>query len=95
MVKIRKAKKGGVKPIPPFKTLDEEAHFWDTHSVLDQIDDGTLVGFQQANKSKIITVRFEPNYLRALREQAFRKGIGPTTLVRMWVMERLQQTLVK
>lgn len=88
-------KKGGIRPIPPFKTLEDEAHFWDTHDIVEEVDDGTLVGFQQANKSKIITVRFEPKYLKVLREQAFRRGLGPTTLVRMWVMEKLQQTLVK
>ena len=91
MVKITKVKKGSVKPIAPFKTLEEEANFWDSHSAVDKIDNGTLVWFHQANKTDTITVRFQPEHLQKLREEALQKGIGPTTLVRMWVMEHLRR----
>ena len=90
MIKITKVKKGTIKPIKPFKTLEEEANFWDTHSVLDEINDGTLVGFHQAKKSDTITLRIDKNSLQKLREDAFQKGIGPTTLARMWIMEKLK-----
>jgi hypothetical protein len=90
VTKIKPVIKSTIKPIPPFKTMDEEAEFWDTHSVVDKIDDGTLVGFHQANKSDTITVRFQPEHLRILREEAFERGIGPTTLVRMWTLERIK-----
>lgn len=93
MVKIRKVKKGNVKPVTPFKTLEEEARFWDTHSVVDEINKNTLVGFHQANKTETITIRFDPRYLQALRRQAAQRGVGPTTLARMWVMEKLSQGL--
>jgi predicted DNA binding CopG/RHH family protein len=36
-----------------------------------------------------ITVRFDPKTLVALRKQANKKGLGPTQLIRMWVMEQL------
>lgn len=90
MVKITKVKKGTIKPIKPFKTLEEEADFWDTHSVLDEINEGTLVGFHQAKKTNTITLRIDPKTLQKLRESAFYKGVGPTTLVRMWIMEKLK-----
>lgn len=89
MVKIRYVKKGTIKPIPPFKTLEEEAKFWDTHSAVDEINEGTTVGFHQANKTQTITIRFEPEKLQKLRYQADKRGIGPTTLARMWIMEKL------
>lgn len=89
MTKIVMVKKGTIKPLKPFKTLKEEAEFWDTHSITDDIDEGTLIGFHQANKTGTITIRFQPEHLQALREQAFKKGIGPTTLARMWIMEKL------
>lgn len=91
MVKIKRVKKSTIRPIKPFKTMDEEADFWDSHSAVDDINDGTLVGFHQANKTRTITVRFEPKHLQALREHAFRRGIGPTTLARMWILEHLKQ----
>ncbi len=93
MIKITKVKKGNIKPIAPFKTLEEEANFWDTHSAVDKIDDGTIVGFHQANKTDTITVRFQPEHLQVLREEALQKGIGPTTLVRMWVLEKMKDRL--
>lgn len=89
-IKITIVKDAGVKPIPPFKTLDEEANFWDSHSLVDKIEEGALVGFHAANKSRTITVRFPEKALYELRRQAFRLGIGPTTLVRMWTLEKLQ-----
>lgn len=88
-IKIKKVKKGAISPIPPFKTLEEEANYWDTHSVVDDINDGTLVGFHSANKSRTLTIRFSNKVLQSLREQAFKLGIGPTTLARMWLMEKL------
>lgn len=89
MVKIRKTKTGLFKPLKPFKTMEEEANFWDTHSAVDQINEGTLVGFHQANKTDTLTIRFEAKDIQKLREKAFHMGIGPTTLVRMWIRERL------
>ncbi|OGH47034.1 MAG: hypothetical protein A3A51_04635 [Candidatus Levybacteria bacterium RIFCSPLOWO2_01_FULL_39_10] len=90
MTKIKKTKKTGIKPIHPFKTIEEEANFWDTHSAVGEINDGTLVGFHQANKTSTITIRFSPKDLTALKNQAFRRGVGPTTLARMWLLEKLQ-----
>lgn len=85
-------KKGTIKPIPPFKTLEEEANFWDTHSAIDEINEGTIVGFHRANKTHTITIRFEPKKLQSLRERADRMGVGPTTLARMWITEKLSQS---
>jgi hypothetical protein len=40
--------------------------------------------------SEGITVRFDTATLAELRARAKEKGIGPTTLVRMWVLEQLR-----
>ncbi len=90
MIKVRKVQKSAIKPMKPFKSLEEEANFWDTHSVVDEINKGTVVGFHQANKTSTITIRFQSENLQKLRERAFKKGIGPTTLARMWILEKLQ-----
>lgn len=91
-MKITKVKKSTFKPMPPFKTYEEEANFWDTHSAVDDIDEGTIVGFHKANKTGMLTVRFEEKYLQLIREKAFQMGIGPTTLVRMLVMKTFKQS---
>ncbi len=90
MVKLKRSKEP-TKPVPPFATIEEEAEFWDTHSVVDEIDEGTLVGFHRARKSGSLTIRFKPEDIQLLREKANHLGIGPTTLARMWILEHLRQ----
>lgn len=51
-LKITITKTSSVKPIPSFRTMEKEADFWNTHSVVDTIDDGTIVGFHMANKKR-------------------------------------------
>jgi hypothetical protein len=78
--------------IPEFASRQEEAEFWDTHDITDYLDELTPVKVRFArNLSEGITIRFDPETLVSLRQQARKKGIGPTTLARMWILERLQQ----
>jgi len=88
-MKITRTKKRILKPIKPFKTLDEEAKFWDTKSVTDSINKSTLVGFHKVNKTETLNIRFEDKDLQKLRIKAEKMGVGPTTLARMWLKERL------
>lgn len=43
------------------------------------------------NLSRVLAVRLEQNTLEQLRLRAHAKGFGPTTLARMWILERLAQ----
>jgi hypothetical protein len=73
-----------------FASLEEEAEFWDTHSVSEYWDQLEPVKVKASkNLSKGITVRFDEKTLGELRECAQKKGVGPTTVVRMWILERL------
>ena len=79
------------EPIPEFASREEVARFWDTHDFADYWGEWTPVRARFAkNLSEGITVRFDPETMRELRAQAKRRGVGPTTLIRMWVLERLQ-----
>jgi len=79
------------EPIPEFKSRQEEAEFWDTHDLADYWDEFKPVKVRFArNLSEGITIRFDPETLAKLREQARKKGMGPTTLARMWILEHLQ-----
>jgi len=46
---------------------------------------------QNTNKSINLTIRFDKQALEELRILARTKGMGVTTLVRMWVLERLHE----
>ena len=77
--------------IPEFATREEEAAWWDTHDVTDYLDELKPIRVRFArNLSEGLTVRLDPQTMQELRERARRQGIGPTTLIRMWVMERLR-----
>ena len=77
--------------IPTFNSREEEARFWGTHDTADFEDEFEPVDVSFArNLSQGITVRFTPETLETLRAIAKRKGIGPTTLARMWILERLE-----
>lgn len=77
--------------IPEFKSREEEAEFWDTHDLTDYWDElkPARVRFAK-NLSEGITIRLDRGTLDQLRSRAREKGIGPTTLARMWILERLR-----
>lgn len=78
--------------IPAFQNVEEEAAFWDTHSVTDFPDELEPVRVRIVkNLSNPLTVRLDPRDRAELTRRAKARGIGPSTLVRMWVKERLQR----
>lgn len=88
-MKVTFVKKGTIKPMKPFKTLEEEANFWDTHDAVDIFGKDLKTGVHRASKTDTLTIRFDPEDVQKLREQAFNLGVGPTTLARMWIREKL------
>ena len=76
--------------IPVFKNREQAARWFDTHDMADYQDEFKTVRAQLAkNLSQGITIRLDPQTLAEVRARARQKGIGPTTLIRMWIMERL------
>lgn len=82
----------GRRRIPEFASLAEEAEFWDKHDTTDYEAEFKPVKVRFArNLSQGITVRLDPETLAELRGLAREKGIGPTTLARIWILERLRE----
>ena len=80
--------------IPEFDGVEEEAEFWDTHDTTDYEDEFKPVKVHFAkNLSEGITIRLDPEMLSKLRTHARQKGIGPTVLARMWILERLKNDI--
>jgi glutathione S-transferase len=78
--------------IPAFNNIEEEAEFWDTHDITDYLDElepaNLVIGGELAER---LTVRLEQADREELARRAALKGLGPSTLARMWLKERLQQ----
>jgi hypothetical protein len=78
--------------IPDFHSLEEEAAWWETHNLADYQDEFETVDAKFAkNLSHGLTIRLDPETLNKVRSLAKKKGIGPTTLLRMWILEDLEQ----
>lgn len=77
--------------IPQFKTIQEEAEFWDTHDTTDFEDEMKSVQVSyKPQMEETMSVRLPTSDLLHLRQIAYKKGIGVTTLVRMIAREFLQ-----
>lgn len=77
------------KKIPRFKSYEEEANFWDTHSPLDY-GNWKEVRLEVAKPLvHILGVRLDAKTIDHLSELGNEMRIGPSTLVRMWIMEKL------
>ncbi len=79
--------------IPSFANRDEEAAFWDNHDVTDFVGEElhpveVAIGGELAER---LTLRLDADDRAELARRARAKGVGPSTLVRMWVKERLEQ----
>ncbi|MBK7779674.1 MAG: hypothetical protein IPJ58_02580 [Ardenticatenia bacterium] len=78
--------------IPEFNSREEEAAFWDSHDITDFTAVTSAVRLRLKRPLEAgITLRLDVDTLRDLRETAALKGLGPTTLARMWLLERLRQ----
>lgn len=80
--------------LPQFASEQEESDFWDTHSLADYMDDMVEVDVRCVNarpRKEQISLRLDRETITRLKAVAQQRGIGYQTLIRMWVMERLNQ----
>jgi hypothetical protein len=78
--------------IPEFDTFAEEARFWDAHRDTSEFESQwqpVKVRFAK-NLSENIQVRFDPETDRELSEEARRRGVKKSTLIRMIMKEWLR-----
>lgn len=81
--------------VPDFENREEMAEWFDAHDVGDYIDEFEVVDSEDVevadNLSEVVTVRLNQQMLIDLRRQAREKGIGASSLARMWLLERLRK----
>jgi len=79
-----------MKKIPKFKTDEEAARFWETHSFEDYYKDikEAEIRFIKRPK-KTVAIRLDPADIKSVEVIAERKGLSYTALLRMWIKEYL------
>lgn len=83
-------KPAGDKKLPRFKSRDEEALFWDTHSPLDFPEFKEVKVEIARPLGHVLAVRLDARTIDQLGDIGRSKGLGASTLARMWLLERLQ-----
>ena len=81
------------KHIPTFTSLEEEAKFWDTHSISDywdEMSDVKAVVEIDEPRSETLILRVQKDMKDKMKQLARSKGLNVSTLARMWLMERLK-----
>lgn len=82
------------KPIPNFKTVQEEATFWDVHDVADYLGDLGIVGGRyqpQSGETKtVMTIRVAPSLKEQIEVIARSYDIAASSLIRMWIVEKIR-----
>jgi hypothetical protein len=79
--------------VPRFKTEREEHRFWAEHG-LEDIDEEELadVRLDAVRPAKLaLPVRLDHRTAALLKRLARRRGIGPSSLVAMWIKERVDR----
>jgi hypothetical protein len=78
--------------IPTFRTVEEEAEFWDTHDITefeDELEEVTDIVFGSIQSKDQLILRIMGDDLTALVERAQEQGVSPAALARSWIQERL------
>lgn len=72
-----------------FKDREKEARFWEKNFD-NELASGkpSKVTFAK-NLSETLNIRLDPAVATIVRSEAKAKGLGPTQLIRMWIMERI------
>jgi predicted DNA binding CopG/RHH family protein len=86
------------KPIPEFKSEDEEREFWATHDSADYIDwdQAERVVFPKLKPStKTISLRLSESMLNEIRLLANKQDVPYQSLIKVFLRERIDQELYK
>ena len=72
-----------------FKDREKEAKFWE-ENYKETWKNGKPVKVTFAkNLSETLNIRLDPATVSVVRNEAKAKGLGPTQLIRMWIMEKI------
>lgn len=85
-----------MKKIPIFKSLKEEREFWNSHSVIDYLDElkeTNEIVFEKPRLKRNFQMRLDDKTIHNLKKLANAKGVDVSTLIRSWIREHLRKEL--
>ena len=76
--------------IPKTDSIQELAHFWDTHDLTDF--EGELEEVSEPVFDALVSIQLAPEEFEVIETLAKSRGISPGNLIREWVVERITST---
>ncbi len=77
------------KKIPETDSIQELAHFWDTHDLTDFEDQLEEVNEPVFERETVLKIYLDPDEAEAVRQISRSRGISYTELIKEWVLERI------
>jgi predicted DNA binding CopG/RHH family protein len=78
--------------LPQTDSIQELAHFWDTHDITEFEGELEEVGERVFKRDTDITIHLPADDASAVRAMARSRGVGESELLREWVLDRLHAT---
>lgn len=80
-----------IDPLPEeFASYEEAAEFWDTHDTTDYLDSFETVAVEAELRGRRFEVEIDEELMKALTEQAQKRGIGVSQLVSEVLKEKIR-----
>jgi predicted DNA binding CopG/RHH family protein len=80
-----------IDPIPEeFASYEEAAEFWDTHDTTDYLDSFETIAVEAELKRRRYEVEIDEELMKALTEQAQKRGIAVSQLVSEMLKEKIR-----
>lgn len=79
------------KKIPDFKSIEEAAEYWDTHSIADYIDDTEPVEIEVCLGTRKILLEIDKDLSEKLYIIARKKKKSYEKLINSWIREKIIQ----
>ena len=76
--------------MPQTDSIQELAHFWDTHDLTDFEDELEEVSEPVFELQTVVPVPLEPEELEVISALAKSRDISPVNLIREWVVEHIE-----
>ena len=84
------AKEINGQKLPKIDSIEELAHFWDTHNLTEFEDELEEVVEPVFERETAVTIRLQPDEAVAVKEMAASQGVHDADLIHQWVREKLK-----
>jgi len=78
------------RKIPETDSVQELAHFWDTHDLIDFEDELEEISDPVFERAPVMRIRLLPDEAEAVKQVAKSRGISYLDLIRQWVRKKIQ-----